>query len=50
MQKIQSKSEKNTNIKFPQISVQLLTCNSSKYLRECLDSIINQDYPNLKLS
>jgi len=33
----------------PLVSVQVLTCNSSKYLEPCLNSIINQDYPNLEV-
>ena len=42
------------NVKFngcekPLVSILLQSCNNDKYLRECLDSIINQTYGNIEV-
>jgi GalNAc5-diNAcBac-PP-undecaprenol beta-1,3-glucosyltransferase len=35
--------------KYPKLSIVIPTYNRSSYLKECLDSIINQNYPNLEI-
>jgi len=34
---------------YPKVSIVVPTYNREEYLRECLDSIINQNYPNLEI-
>ena len=34
---------------FPLVSVAVITYNQDKFIRECLDSILNQEYPNFEI-
>jgi len=36
-------------VKYPKVSIVVPTYNREKYLQECLDSIITQNYPNLEI-
>ena len=35
--------------KYPKLSIIVPTYNRANYLKECLDSIINQNYPNIEV-
>ena len=37
------------NKKFPLVSVAIITYNQKEFLRRCLDSIVDQDYPNIEI-
>lgn len=37
------------NSSFPSVSVVVLSCNQERYIRETLESVLNQDYPNLEI-
>jgi glycosyltransferase involved in cell wall biosynthesis len=34
---------------FPSVSVAIITYNQREFLRECIDSVLNQDYPNFEI-
>ena len=34
---------------YPKLSIVVPTYNRENYLKECLDSIVNQNYPNLEI-
>jgi glycosyltransferase involved in cell wall biosynthesis len=42
-------SEKPVLFKFPKVSVILPARNEERYITECLDSLLNQDYPNFEI-
>lgn len=38
------------NQKMPLVSIRIINYNYGRYLRECVDSILNQTYPNIEIS
>lgn len=38
-----------TDQDFPSVSVAIITYNQREFLRECIDSILNQDYSNFEI-
>lgn len=39
----------NMENKYPLVSIAIITYNQKEYLRECIESCLSQDYPNIEI-